>query len=658
MIGQVLSGRYKVAAVLAQGGTSQVLLCEDLRLPGTRWAVKLAEPRVPGVRLEQLFATEAQLLARLQHRALPTLVDRLEHEGRPALVMDAISGQTLAARLEKAPLPVARALTVVYEVARLLDYLHQHSVYLVDLNPANLLLDDGGSVRVVDLGLALQSPGPAAGGVARYLAPESDHRCDARSDIYSLGKLFEAMIGPARSPFAELLHKWTHHDPDQRPQSGAELLEWLAQLGRPAALIPARSLWTATLLCLCSLVCLVLGLLPVGPTEPGVSPFLARIDQALLQGDETLARQLAQSWQQAEPDDGLALITAQNLGQPESPVLPIVVPLTGPEWRQARNFLQGAALAQRRVQQQGRPLRLQVCDDQSTIAQSMGWVDRLGADPKIRCLLGPTNSERTLAVELLAARRQLPVVSLGATHPKAWQSDSLFTLGAPFPARVVPLARQLAQRHFSEVWLLYDDQQAMARDLAFVVKGNLGETTVVERTYPTSTRDFSALVDELKGAQAIFFVAAPGSYLGEFARQLRRSGSQAELYSNVVGYSAGLLEAGGDALDGLRLAETFFPESQAAPVKAFVEEFQGQFPGVEPTRAAAQGYDGVTLLEPWLGHSRDQIRHNLRALGSTQPAYIGASGYLSPGKMPAELPVYLLEIRNGRHQLVEDPVRK
>ena len=149
-----------------------------------------------------------------------------------------------------------------------------------------------------------------------------------------------------------------------------------------------------------------------------------------------------------------------------------------------------------------------------------------------------------------------------------------------------------------------------------------------------------------------------GSYLGEFARQLRARGSKAELYSNVVGYSTGLLEAGGPALNGLHLAETFFPESQAAPVKTFVEEFQHQFPGVEPTRAAAQGYDGVTLLEPWLGSSRDQVRQNLRALGSTKPPYAGASGSLSPGAMPTELPVYLLEIQDGRHELVKDPVGK
>ncbi len=132
---------------------------------------------------------------------------------------------------------------------------------------------------------------------------------------------------------------------------------------------------------------------------------------------------------------------------------------------------------------------------------------------------------------------------------------------------------------------------------------------------------------------------------------MRRWGSQAALYSNVSGYTEGLRKAGGPALEGLRLSETFFPGSEQ--VKAFEQGFRKLFPGVEPGRSSAQAYDAVQLVVNG-PPARESLRQHLSQLGVSLPAYPGISAPLSTGRIPKELPVYLLEVSSGHEQLLRE----
>ncbi len=640
-----LGERYRVVSTLARGGTSIVYLCDDLRLPGARWAVKVADPTGlgPGASCAELFDREAELLAGLAHPALPRLVDRFQHEGLPALVLEVLPGETLAERLSRGPLPRIEGLRLARTLIELLERLHAQSVLLGDLSPANLILSPDGRIRLVDLGLARRGPGPVAGGTPGFTAPEAAVRAEPASDVYSLAALLRSCgLQADLQPFLAAR-------PNDRP-SLETLRRNLRGRARADASIPGTAVAAALVLLALSILSLTAAL---QAPSPAAEPPSGAAWRALQAGDRARAAGLARALLERDPTDPEARILLQNASL-TGPArhLALVVPVTGPEAPEGKAFLQGAALAQ---EQSPQPLYLQVCDDGGQVQRAMSWVEELGRDERVPCVLGPTNSERSLAVEWVAARAGIPVLSLAASHPGAWQSNGwLFTVGVPFEPRVAPLARDFRARGFQRGFLLYDPQQVMARDLAFSLKSELGP--VRELTCPTQTRDFGALVSTLvkERADGVFFVAAPGSYLGEFAVELRRAGSQAALYSNVAGYDEGLHRAGGQALEGLRLSESFTPRAERPEVRSFVTRFEELFPGCEPGRSAAQAFDAVRLAsEP---RDRAGLRERWQHLGRDLPAYPGVSGAVSTGRMPENVRVYLMEVRSGREELLrEDP---
>ena len=108
-------------------------------------------------------------------------------------------GGSLAARLEKGPIPLPEALALFKNIVRTLAYVHAHGVRHCDLKPANILLDSLGQPLVADFGQAhLSDDAAPALGTFFYMAPEQadlDHKIpDTRWDVYGLGALFYAML--------------------------------------------------------------------------------------------------------------------------------------------------------------------------------------------------------------------------------------------------------------------------------------------------------------------------------------------------------------------------------------------------------------------------------------------------------------------------------
>src|SRR5262249_54054660 len=146
-------------------------------LLGRTVAVKLARPEAPGFDPER-FGTETRMLARLRHPGLIMLYDAGTTGGRPYLVMQHVSGPTLAARL-RSGLPAEEEIRRLgIAVAGALAYLHAHDVVHRDVKPGNLLLGDDGQVYLADLGIARAADSAeltGAGlviGTPAYLAPE------------------------------------------------------------------------------------------------------------------------------------------------------------------------------------------------------------------------------------------------------------------------------------------------------------------------------------------------------------------------------------------------------------------------------------------------------------------------------------------------------
>jgi len=260
-------GKYRLLRLLGAGGMSSVYLAENPTLR-QRVAIKV----LPIKRVEQSsylarFEREAQVAYRLSHHNIARAFD-LEASGAVHfIVMEYIEGTDLHAKVKaEGPLDVRDAANFIRQAAVGLHYAHEEGLVHRDIKPANLMLDKRGTIKILDLGLALDDDDENASltrehdekvlGTADYLAPEQardSHKADRRADIYSLGcTLYYLLIG--RAPFAkgslgerirahmnepppnrpdvppaiaELYFRMLEKHPDARPQTAQEVADAL-----------------------------------------------------------------------------------------------------------------------------------------------------------------------------------------------------------------------------------------------------------------------------------------------------------------------------------------------------------------------------------------------------------------------------------------------
>lgn len=255
-LGTTLQERYRVLQFIGRGGMGAVYSCEDLRLPGKKWALKEMILHDPGVaeQVRDSFTREARFLAGLRHRSLPSIVDVFSHANRQYLVMEFIEGETLAQRIESQGIPSDTvALSWALELAQVLDYLHRQERPIIfrDLKPENIMINLEGHVKVIDFGLARHfEPGKRrdtqASGTVGYAPPEQwedSGQSDPRSDIYALAAtLYFVLTGRPPSPIygshrirpyrpdidpgiEALVLRCLQPDPSQRYSSAAELIK-------------------------------------------------------------------------------------------------------------------------------------------------------------------------------------------------------------------------------------------------------------------------------------------------------------------------------------------------------------------------------------------------------------------------------------------------
>ena len=213
----VLQNRYRIIALLGQGGMGAVYRAWDLRLEGPA-AVKefVPQPGLDAATLAQLrdqFKQEAVVLSRLSHLHLVRVRDFFEDYGNAYLVMDLIEGENLETRiLRQQTIPEPEAVAWMLQLLDALAYCHSQGVIHRDIKPQNVILDPQGRAVLVDFGLVkLWNPNDPQTrtvlrgmGTPEYAPPEQygkqGQTTDPRSDLYSLGATFyHALTGQAPS---------------------------------------------------------------------------------------------------------------------------------------------------------------------------------------------------------------------------------------------------------------------------------------------------------------------------------------------------------------------------------------------------------------------------------------------------------------------------
>lgn len=255
-VGSVLDGKYKILNEIGHGGMSVVYLALNERANKT-WAIK--EVRKDGGNDQEVVSqgliAETEMLKKLHHPNLPSIVDVIDTEDSFIIVMDYIEGRSLQDLLDTSgPQPVDLVVDWSKQLCDVLGYLHSRIPPIIyrDMKPPNVMLRPNGQVMLIDFGTAREykqhnDRDTTWLGTRGYAAPEQfggRGQTDARTDIYCLGAtIYHLLTGysPADTQFVvlplgqlkpelagsgieEVVATCCQPDPANRYQSCAELM--------------------------------------------------------------------------------------------------------------------------------------------------------------------------------------------------------------------------------------------------------------------------------------------------------------------------------------------------------------------------------------------------------------------------------------------------
>jgi serine/threonine-protein kinase len=223
-------GRYQLLEKLGQGGMGVVYRARDTLLERIVAVKVISAPIDQNAELRERFFREARAAGKLSHKNIITIHDLGEHEGQPYLAMEYLEGQDLLARMA-APqrISLRRKVEIATEMCEGLDYAHAHGVVHRDIKPANIFITDGGTVKILDFGLARLVTSELTRsnmmmGTINYMAPEQirgdkvDHRVDIFSTAVVLYELLSGRRAFEAESFAATLYKILQEVPEPLQQ--------------------------------------------------------------------------------------------------------------------------------------------------------------------------------------------------------------------------------------------------------------------------------------------------------------------------------------------------------------------------------------------------------------------------------------------------------
>ena len=246
-------GEYDLLELIGRGGMGVVFRATQLSL-GREVAIKfIIAGLADDASAVQRFQLEARSAAKLHHPNIVPVYEVGSIEGMHFFSMPLLRGQTLAQRIDVAPLSEADAVLLLIDLAAAVGYAHSLGLLHLDLKPANVLFDEHGRAIISDFGLARQMDEHGAvarldiSGTPGYMAPEqakgAGQSLDRRTDVYALGCVLRELIAKHRpsADLAAICDRCQQEEPERRYQSVTELAADLMRY-RDGSSVSVRSL--------------------------------------------------------------------------------------------------------------------------------------------------------------------------------------------------------------------------------------------------------------------------------------------------------------------------------------------------------------------------------------------------------------------------------
>ena len=209
-------GKYEIVASLGSGGMGEVYRALDPRLE-REVAIKVIRSLSSNAETQARLWREARAAASVSHPGICQIYDVGESDEQLFIVMELLTGDSLATRLKAGAIKPDEAVTTALGILGALSALHSRQIVHRDLKPSNVFITDGG-IKLLDFGLARSSEASGTEqtltktgmvvGTPRYMAPEqwAEGALDPRSDLFAAGAiLFEMLSGQPAFPGNDLM---------------------------------------------------------------------------------------------------------------------------------------------------------------------------------------------------------------------------------------------------------------------------------------------------------------------------------------------------------------------------------------------------------------------------------------------------------------------
>jgi len=259
LIGRIIAGKYRIESFIGEGGFGKVYTGVNINLIEQKVVIKFFTQD----KLRDRFDKEAQILCKLDHPAICSLIDYLPTER--ALVIPFIDGVDLRRQLkDHGPLPAGRFMTVVRSMLDAIEFAHNKSIAHRDIKPSNIMIGKNDTVCIIDFGIAKEITETSTKtsffvGTPDFAAPERRHSKPGYnpfiSDIYELGVTFYYLATnrhlyqdrddpdygdwdlPATNKLSSrmkrVLKKATHPDPARRYQAIGDMIRDFKKVVHP-----------------------------------------------------------------------------------------------------------------------------------------------------------------------------------------------------------------------------------------------------------------------------------------------------------------------------------------------------------------------------------------------------------------------------------------